>query len=271
MNKKLLVPATVAFVGVIVLSGCFDKKTETMPIEDDIASEGIMICDEYGNEYASEQEAIDAGLSEAEYGATYCQYPEKTTKTDVVVGENVAAVKKTETVTAPAGEVKKTTTTVGTEAGTVKKTEVEATPSEQFTKKEQTTGSKKHDDFVLEHVKHNDLGDKYAVVFGLDRKQDAKTHEAPYTEATLHPHDSNNNYGRIEVVIHEVKKNTFDPTKVIEPKHNKYVKDIEMVDSGHETRAKFVIHLDEKATGKFNLSSHVENNQDAFVTLDVLE
>ena len=34
----------------------------------------IVICDEDGNRYASEEEAKAAGLDEAQYGATYCQY-----------------------------------------------------------------------------------------------------------------------------------------------------------------------------------------------------
>lgn len=32
------------------------------------------VCDGEGNRYPSEQAAVDAGLSEAEYGATYCDY-----------------------------------------------------------------------------------------------------------------------------------------------------------------------------------------------------
>ncbi|MCJ8189894.1 hypothetical protein [Sphingomicrobium aestuariivivum] len=32
------------------------------------------VCDEDGNRYPSEQAAKDAGLEEAQYGATYCDY-----------------------------------------------------------------------------------------------------------------------------------------------------------------------------------------------------
>ncbi|MCM8558015.1 hypothetical protein [Sphingomicrobium sediminis] len=39
--------------------------------------EAIEICDEDGNRYASEDEAADAGLEPAQYGATYCQYFEE--------------------------------------------------------------------------------------------------------------------------------------------------------------------------------------------------
>ena len=38
------------------------------------AEDTIVICDEDGNRYASEEEAKAAGLDEAQYGATYCQY-----------------------------------------------------------------------------------------------------------------------------------------------------------------------------------------------------
>ncbi len=34
--------------------------------------ENIDLCDENGNRYSSEQEALDAGLSYAEFGATLC-------------------------------------------------------------------------------------------------------------------------------------------------------------------------------------------------------
>ncbi len=252
-----------------MLSGCGNTDTTTSEevVESDQmeaynASESMPICDENGNVYASEQEARDAGLSEAQYGATYCG---TTDEADATV------TKKTEMTTTPVADVTKTTTTVATDDGAIQKKTTEVTPSEKFSTSEQTTGAKKHDDFVLEHVKHNDAGDKYVVAFKLDREHDAKTHEAPYTVVTYHAHDTKHNNGRIEVEIHEVDKNTFDPSKIIEPKHNKYVKDIVMGDSGHDNRALFIIHLDEKATGKFNLSSNVTNNQDATITLDVLE
>jgi hypothetical protein len=32
------------------------------------------VCDENGNRYPSEEAAQKAGLEEAQYGATYCQY-----------------------------------------------------------------------------------------------------------------------------------------------------------------------------------------------------
>lgn len=38
------------------------------------AEDTIEICDEDGNRYASDEEAKAAGLDEAQYGATYCQY-----------------------------------------------------------------------------------------------------------------------------------------------------------------------------------------------------
>lgn len=263
MNKKVIVPATLTLAAALMLSGCGNKEETNEPMAVDEAETSEMpICDENGNVYASEEEAAATGLSEAQYGATYCG------TTDEV---DMTVTKEVEKTTTPVADVKKTTTTVETDSGAVQKKTTEVTPSESFSKKEQTTGSKKHDDFILEHVKHNDAGSKYVVAFKLDRKHDAKTHEAPYTVATYHPHDTDNNNGRIEVEIHEVDKNTFDPTKIIEPKHNKYVKDIVMEDSGHDNRALFVIHLDEKATGKFNLSSNVANNQDATITLDVLE
>jgi hypothetical protein len=179
--------------------------------------------------------------------------------------------KKTETTTTPVADATKTTTTVATDDGAIQKKTTEATPSEKFSTKDQTTGSKKHDDFVLEHVKHNDAGAKYVVAFKLDREQDAKTHAAPYTIAKYHTHDSKNNHGRIEVTIHDVDKNEFDVNKIIKPKHNKFVQDIEMVDSDNDNHVKFIIHLEKEASGKYNLSSGVENNQDATVTLDILE
>ncbi|MBX7492619.1 hypothetical protein K3163_05295 [Qipengyuania sp. 1NDW9] len=39
-----------------------------------VAEDTIVICDEDGNRYASEEQAKAAGLEEAQYGATYCQY-----------------------------------------------------------------------------------------------------------------------------------------------------------------------------------------------------
>ena len=37
----------------------------------------MTICDEDGNRYASEEDAAAAGLEEAQYGATYCEYIEE--------------------------------------------------------------------------------------------------------------------------------------------------------------------------------------------------
>jgi hypothetical protein len=234
----------------------------------------VPICDENGNVYASEEEAAATGLSEAQYGATYC--PAGTTMSDVEVKQTTKSVTATDedaianktktTTTTPSAQKDKTTTTVATDKEVAQKT-----TTENYSKEDQITGAKKHDDFVLEHVKHHDMGDKYSVTFELDREHDAKTHAAPYTIAKYHAHDSKNDHGRIEVTIHDVDKSKFDPTKIIEPKHNKFVQDVEMVDSENDNHVKFIIHLEKKASGKYNLSSGVENNQDATVTLDILE
>jgi hypothetical protein len=42
--------------------------------------ERILICDEFGNKYQSEEEAKKAGLKDAQFGATYCQYFEEEEK-----------------------------------------------------------------------------------------------------------------------------------------------------------------------------------------------
>jgi hypothetical protein len=273
----------------MMLSGCGNTTTDISNTEDETttpagADEAMMpettdetavpICDENGNVYASEEAAAATGLSEAEYGATYCspgtQMPElvasKTTNSATTTGQK-AAVNKTKTTTeTPNIQKQTTTTTVATDKEVAQKT-----TTENYSKEDQITGAKKHDDFILEHVKHHDMGDKYSVTFELDREHDAKTHAAPYTIAKYHAHDSKNDHGRIEVTIHDVDKSKFDSTKIIEPKHNKFVQDIEMVDSENDNHVKFIVHLEKKASGKYNLSSGVENNQDATVTLDILE
>jgi len=38
------------------------------------AEASFEVCDESGNRYPSEEAARQAGLEEAQYGATYCQY-----------------------------------------------------------------------------------------------------------------------------------------------------------------------------------------------------
>ncbi|MBT8428087.1 MAG: hypothetical protein KJO02_08675 [Erythrobacter sp.] len=52
-----------------------DPATEAEAVTTEEATEDtIVICDEDGNRYASDEEAKAAGLDEAQYGATYCQY-----------------------------------------------------------------------------------------------------------------------------------------------------------------------------------------------------
>ena len=59
-----------------------DQATEAAPVETEVAdTEGstpaeadFEVCDENGNRYPSEYAAKEAGLEEAQYGATYCQY-----------------------------------------------------------------------------------------------------------------------------------------------------------------------------------------------------
>jgi hypothetical protein len=80
MNKKFIVPTTLALAGIMVLAGCGETTTEESATTEEIATEtpvvedNTPICDENGNVYASEAEAKAAGLNEAQYGATYCQY-----------------------------------------------------------------------------------------------------------------------------------------------------------------------------------------------------
>ena len=60
-----------------------DATTEEAVIEETAPADNVMepmaetqefeVCDGDGNRYPSEQAARDAGLSEAEYGATYCE------------------------------------------------------------------------------------------------------------------------------------------------------------------------------------------------------
>lgn len=75
MNKKIIV-SIMALVGAVVLAGCGKTTIEQPTPTESMTSqvESTPICDENGNVYASEQEAKDAGLTEAQYGATYCQY-----------------------------------------------------------------------------------------------------------------------------------------------------------------------------------------------------
>ena len=54
-----------------------EEATEEVAEAGEAASEEMTICDENGNRYASEEDAAAAGLEEAQYGATYCQYFEE--------------------------------------------------------------------------------------------------------------------------------------------------------------------------------------------------
>jgi uncharacterized lipoprotein NlpE involved in copper resistance len=90
MNKKMVLSITLTLVSVFVISGCGNTNTTTIKkaTESDTAKvktiqkediktvkeEDSTVCDENGNIYTSEQEAKKAGLSEAQYGATYCDY-----------------------------------------------------------------------------------------------------------------------------------------------------------------------------------------------------
>ena len=90
----------------------------------------VPICDENGNVYANEQDAADAGLSEAQYGATYC--PAGTTMSDVEVKQTTESVTATDedtianktktTTTTPGAQKGKTTTTVATDKEVAQKT-----------------------------------------------------------------------------------------------------------------------------------------------------
>ena len=52
-----------------------DSATEAEVVTvEQAAEDNVEICDEDGNRYASDEEAKAAGLDEAQYGATYCQY-----------------------------------------------------------------------------------------------------------------------------------------------------------------------------------------------------
>ncbi|MBW0144019.1 hypothetical protein [Sphingomicrobium clamense] len=51
-----------------------DGAMEPMASEEETAME---ICDENGNRYPNEEAAKEAGLEEAQYGATYCEYIEE--------------------------------------------------------------------------------------------------------------------------------------------------------------------------------------------------
>jgi hypothetical protein len=75
MHKKVIVSVILILTGTFVLSGCGNKTNQV--VEKDIESDNIVICDENGNRYANEQEAAATGLTEAQYGATYCQYFDK--------------------------------------------------------------------------------------------------------------------------------------------------------------------------------------------------
>ncbi len=259
MPKKIIIPTMLLLAGTFVLSGCDNKINQV--VEKDTENVNIIICDETGNRYTNEQEAKATGLSESQYGATYCQYFDENGNKLIEDDTDMTATNSNGESQAPAKII----------PTTPKKTTPIAKSTEKFSKHQQVTGLKKHKDFILEHVKHNNANDKYTVAFKLDRKHDAKTHAAPYTVATYHAHDSKHNNGRIEVEIHEVNKNNFDPNKIVKPKHNKYIKNIEMGETKNETRALFIVHLNEKASGKFNLSSKVTNNQNVTITLDVLE
>lgn len=79
-----------------------DGSTEAISVGDGLSSEteqAFVVCDENGNRYASEEDAVAAGLSEAQYGATYCQYfedsePAKTTASNQSVQPCLEAVAK---------------------------------------------------------------------------------------------------------------------------------------------------------------------------------
>lgn len=60
-------------VGAVLLF--FQPPTEVAILEPTMVDEGLPICDENGNVYASEVEAAESGLVPAQYGATYCDIP----------------------------------------------------------------------------------------------------------------------------------------------------------------------------------------------------
>ena len=70
---------------IVALAACSepgDQATEAAPVEAVVADAeesapaetNFEVCDENGNRYPSEDAAKEAGLEEAQYGATYCQY-----------------------------------------------------------------------------------------------------------------------------------------------------------------------------------------------------
>ncbi|RGP41163.1 hypothetical protein BPTFM16_01459 [Altererythrobacter insulae] len=79
--KRLLIIANSA----LILAACSGQGEEPETVEEVDATEveaelpetsetAFEVCDENGNRYASEEAAKEAGLEEAQYGATYCQY-----------------------------------------------------------------------------------------------------------------------------------------------------------------------------------------------------
>lgn len=68
------------FIVLVLLSSCSDEKTysfETSTTEGTVTMSSstmdiVKICDEKWNVYASESDAEKAGLTRAQYGATYC-------------------------------------------------------------------------------------------------------------------------------------------------------------------------------------------------------
>ena len=70
---------------IVALAACSepnDQAPEAAPVETVVADAeestsadtDFEVCDENGNRYPSEEAAKEAGLEEAQYGATYCQY-----------------------------------------------------------------------------------------------------------------------------------------------------------------------------------------------------
>lgn len=79
--KRLLIIASSAFI----LAACSGPSEEPETVEQveaaaveaelpETSETDFEVCDENGNRYASEEAAKEAGLEEAQYGATYCQY-----------------------------------------------------------------------------------------------------------------------------------------------------------------------------------------------------
>lgn len=89
LNRKNGFAAAIAAFSLMTVSACtaaeeegdaaevaVEESEEAIENAQDITA-AMEICDEDGNRYASEQEAADAGLEPAQYGATYCEYLEE--------------------------------------------------------------------------------------------------------------------------------------------------------------------------------------------------